>query len=79
MKIFSDDDLHKLCLTIIKLERMGLKYCTDFGYDNAIEKYEQLRKKKWICPVCHKTYGEEIQSYGSDFESCCGRGLDLIK
>lgn len=79
MKLFSPIDLHELCFAIVQLERLGFKYCSDYGYDNAIDKYKQVKSKKWICPVCHKTYGEEIQSCFSDFQSCCGRGLDLIK
>lgn len=79
MKIFAENELDDLCHAISQLERMGLKYRSDFGYENAIDKYNSLKKKKWVCPVCGKTYGEEIQSFDSGFQGCCGKGLDQIK
>ena len=78
MRIYTDDEVHNLCMAVIRLTQMGLKYCSDFGYENAIDKYEALKKKKWICPVCKKTFGEEIQHFYSDFQGCCGRGLTQI-
>ena len=60
-----------------KASDVAVKLC--FKIANEIERTKSLNEDKWICPACRKTYGEEIQSCNSKFETGCGVGLNLIK
>ncbi len=45
MKFYTDKQIFELCDAIANLERAGQRFCTDFGYENAVEKYRELRQK----------------------------------
>jgi len=43
--LVNENYLYELCDAVTQLERRGYKFCVDFGYDNAIEKFNSLTKK----------------------------------